>query len=66
MMGAGMDGAAILESGTAAPAARWGLEDLDRVEVGAASSLPILDADPQEDPTTLSRPLAVWTDGMLR
>lgn len=60
---AGLDGAAILEAGTAAPAAFWGLTDLGAIAVGKAASLLVLDADPTVDPDTLSHPVSVFLDG---
>ena len=61
---AGLDGAAILDAGTAAAATYWGLEDLGLLEPGRAASLLVLDADPHLDPVTLSRPVRVWMDGV--
>jgi imidazolonepropionase-like amidohydrolase len=52
---AGLDGAAILEAATAAPAAFWGLDGFGCIEVGAEAHVLVLDADPTLDPTTLSR-----------
>ena len=52
---AGLDGAAILDAGTSAPAAFWGLEGFGRIEVGAEAHVLVLDADPRMDPMTLSR-----------
>ena len=52
---AGLDGAAILEAATAAPAAFWGLDGFGRIEVGAAANVLVLDADATRDATTLSR-----------
>lgn len=63
---AGLDGAAILEAGTSAPAARWGIEDLGAIRVGARASLLVLAADPREDPLTLAAPVAVYIDGVKR
>jgi imidazolonepropionase-like amidohydrolase len=51
----GLDGAAILEAATSAPAVFWGLEGFGRIEVGAEARVLVLDADPTRDPTTLSR-----------
>lgn len=63
---AGLDGAAILAAGTSAAAAYWGQADLGAIEVGRAASLLVLDADPTVDPSTLSRPVAVYLDGKPR
>jgi imidazolonepropionase-like amidohydrolase len=52
---AGLDGAAILESATSAPAAFWGLEGFGRIGVGAEAHILVLDADPTRDATTLAR-----------
>jgi imidazolonepropionase-like amidohydrolase len=52
---AGLDGTAILDAATSAPAAFWGLEGFGRIEVGAEAHVLVLDADPTVDPTTLSR-----------
>ena len=66
MQKAGMDGAAILDAGTAAPAAWWGLTELGSIEAGKAASLLVRDADPRKDPSSLSRPVQVWLDGIRR
>lgn len=63
---AGLDGAAILAAGTTEPARIWGLADLGALAPGRAASLLVLDADPHADPSTLSRPEAVWIDGVRR
>src|SRR6185369_957269 len=45
---AGLDGAAILDATTRAPAATFGLDhDLGAIEPGRAASLLVLDADPR-------------------
>ncbi|MFO0745782.1 MAG: amidohydrolase family protein [Myxococcota bacterium] len=59
MSAAGMDGQAILESGTKDPAAFWGFVDLGRIAVGKSASLLVLDADPRATPATLAHPSAV-------
>src|SRR6185436_18466604 len=56
---AGLDGAAILDAATSAPAAFWGLDGFGRIEVGAEAHILVLDADPTVDRTTLSRILRV-------
>lgn len=63
---AGLDGAAILEAATAAPARLWGLEQLGALEVGRDASLLVLEADPHTDPGTLARPVQVWVRGEAR
>ena len=63
---AGLDGEAILAAGTSVPAALWGYTDLGSVEPGKAASLLVLDADPRLDPSTLTRPVTVWMDGLAR
>ncbi|MCA9661069.1 MAG: amidohydrolase family protein, partial [Myxococcales bacterium] len=62
MTEAGMDGAAILDALTAAPATFWGLPH-GRVEVGAPASLLILSGDPEAEPLHLSAPEAVYLSG---
>jgi len=61
---AGLDGAAILAAGTAAPAAFWGFEGLGHLAPGAAASLLVLDRDPRLDPHVLAHPRAVYLDGV--
>lgn len=63
MMSAGFDGRAVLEAGTAAPAAYWGLDDLGELETGKTASLVVLDADPLLEPMTLGEPAAAMLDG---
>ena len=60
---AGLDGAAVLASGSNTPAVYWGFEDLGALAPGRAASLLLLDADPHLDPSTLSRPVQVLLDG---
>lgn len=63
---AGLDNKAILAAGTTIPAKFWGFGDgLGTLAAGHPASLLILDADPEHDPLTLSRPLAVYLDGVL-
>lgn len=62
----GMDGAAILASGTSVPAAYWGFLDLGAIEAGKAASLLVLVADPLVDPDAIAVPEAVWIDGRPR
>lgn len=63
---AGLDGAAILEAGTSAPAALWGFEGLGKIAVGGRASLLVLEADPREAPATLAAPVAVYIEGERR
>lgn len=63
MADAGLDGAAILAAGTAAPAAFWGLDDLGGLEPGQTASFLVLGADPLVEPLTLAGPESVWIDG---
>jgi imidazolonepropionase-like amidohydrolase len=66
LVAAGLDGAAILDAATTAPARQWGLDGLGALTSGARASLLVLDADPHVDPTTLGRPVEVWIDGVPR
>jgi imidazolonepropionase-like amidohydrolase len=59
LVDAGLDGAAILQAATAAPAARFGFSNLGAISPGARAHLLVLDADPLLDPLTLSRPVEV-------
>ena len=62
---AGLDSQAILAAGTTIPAQFWGFEDgLGTLAPGHAASFLILDADPQRDLLTLSRPVAVYLEGV--
>lgn len=63
-MAAGMTGAEILSSGTTIPATFWGLDELGAIAPGKSASFLLLDADPTSDPMTLSRPVAVYIDGI--
>ncbi len=61
---AGLDNKAIVAAGTTAPAKYWGFGDgLGTLAAGHTASFLVLDADPEIDPQTLSRPLAVYIDG---
>jgi imidazolonepropionase-like amidohydrolase len=62
---AGLDGAELLEAGTAAPAAFWGFASLGALAPGRAASLLVLDQDPRLAPATLAHPRAVYLDGVL-
>ncbi len=62
---AGLDSQAILAAGTTIPAQFWGFEDgLGTLAPGHAASFLILDADPERDLLTLSRPAAVYLEGV--
>jgi imidazolonepropionase-like amidohydrolase len=63
---AGLDGAAIVEAGTRAPAERWGFAELGAIEVGKAASFLVLEKDPAVDPLGLAKPKDVWIDGVRR
>lgn len=62
----GLDAAAIIAAGTTAPAAFWGLSELGALEPDKRASFLVLDADPNQDLLTLSRPVAVYIDGSLQ
>ncbi len=62
---AGLDGAAIVEAMTTTPARVWRLP-VGALAVGQPASLLVVDADPTIDPSTLTRPRAVWMDGALQ
>ena len=66
MRDAGLDGAAVLDAATRAPAEYWGITDLGSIEPGKAACMLLLAADPTVDPLALSRPEAVWMDGERR
>ncbi len=61
---AGLDGSAILQAGTSAPAGLFGFEL--GIAPGRAASLLVLDADPLVDPDVLTRPVEVWVAGIPR
>ena len=62
---AGLDSQAILAAGTTIPAQFWCFGDgLGTLAPGHAASFLILDADPERDLLTLSRPVAVYLDGV--
>jgi imidazolonepropionase-like amidohydrolase len=60
---AGLDGDSILASVTETPAKFWGMEGFGHIRAGARASFLILDADPRQDLSTLTRPLAIYIDG---
>jgi imidazolonepropionase-like amidohydrolase len=61
---AGLDGDAILASVTEAPAKFWGFEGSGHIRAGSRANLLILDADPRLDLSSLTRPLAIYQDGV--
>ena len=62
---AGLDSKAILAAGTTIPTQFWGFGDgIGTLVAGHTAGLLILDADPERDPLTLSRPLGVYLDGV--
>ena len=64
---AGLDGPAILDAGTRAPAAYWGLPGgVGAISVGGPADLLILQADPRTTPLTLAQPEAVYVAGVRR
>lgn len=66
LVDAGLGGRELLRAATEVPADTWGFDELGAVAPGKAASLIALDADPDVDPTTLTRPVAVWIDGRAR
>ncbi len=66
MAAAGLTPGEILASGTSAPAAFWGLDDLGAIAVGKAGSLLVLTADPLGDAGVLAEPEQVWLTGVRR
>jgi imidazolonepropionase-like amidohydrolase len=63
---AGLDGAAILEAGTRAPARYFGLPELGEIAPGKRAALLVLAEDPLQTPTTLAHPVQVYVDGKLQ
>lgn len=63
---AGLDGAAILASGTTTPAAYFGFSDLGSVTPGKRAALLVLAQDPLLTPETLAVPVQVYIDGKRR
>ncbi len=59
----GLDFDEILATATLAPAQYWGFEGFGRIVPGAKANLLVLDADPRDDLSTLSRPVAVFIEG---
>ena len=63
---AGLDNKAMIAAGTTSPAKFWGFDNgVGTLAEGHTASFLILDADPEVDPLTLSRPIAVYLDGRL-
>ena len=62
---AGLDGAAIIEAATAAPARLWGWDDLGALEPGKVASLLVVPADPTSLPSTLAQPELVIISGSV-
>ena len=61
---AGLDAQAIIAAGTTVPAAYWGFGDgHGALSAGGKANFLLLDTDPLVDPSTLSRPLAVYING---
>ena len=65
LLTAGLDGAAILEAGTSAPARYFGLSHLGAIAPGKRAALLVLAADPLVEPQTLAEPVQVFIDGQL-
>ncbi len=61
---AGLDTNAVIRSVTETPAGYWNFEGLGKVVAGARATLLVLDADPRLDLSTLTRPSAVYVDGI--
>jgi imidazolonepropionase-like amidohydrolase len=66
LMEAGLDGRAIIESGTSAPAAYWGVGELGALAPGKEASLMVLAENPYQNPLTLASPVAVLIRGEWR
>ena len=66
LMDAGLDGRAIVASGTSNPAEFWGLTRFGRLAAGAAAGLLILDENSYLSPLTLARPHRVIIQGRIR
>ncbi len=60
---AGLDGRAIVEAATRAPAAALGFDTLGELSAGRRASFLVVDQDPYTSPATLTQPYAVWIDG---
>ncbi|MFT7461286.1 MAG: imidazolonepropionase-like amidohydrolase [Planctomycetota bacterium] len=61
---AGLDNDAILASVTETPAKYWGFEGFGRLRPGSRANFLILDADPGNDLSSLTRPVAIYLDGI--
>lgn len=62
---AGLSLQEIVAAGSRDPAAIWAMDELGALHPGHSASLIVLDDDPADDVTSLSRPLAVYIDGEL-
>lgn len=60
---AGLDGAAIVDAMTAAPARWFGLDTLGAIAPGMTASFVIVDGDPAQTPAVVARPRAVYLRG---
>jgi imidazolonepropionase-like amidohydrolase len=60
---AGLDGAAIVDAMTAAPARVFGLDHLGALAPGAEASFLVLDEDPAAHPLAIAHPREVWLRG---
>jgi len=65
MVDAGMDGHAIIRSGTVDPAERFGFSALGSLDAGKEASFVVLARDPHEDPFVLAAPEAVVWRGKV-
>ena len=63
---AGLSPQEIINSATALPAQLWGLSELGHIAANYRASFLILDSDPTQDLSTLTRPVSVWIDGRKR
>ena len=63
---AGFDAPAVIDAGTSAAAHFWNLPELGGLDLGQRASFLVVDADPARDLLTLSRPVAVYIDGVAR
>lgn len=61
---AGLSPQQVLDAGTTAAAAWWGLPELGALAPGRAATLLVLDDDPLAHPEALAHPRAVWVDGV--
>jgi imidazolonepropionase-like amidohydrolase len=61
---AGLSPQEIIDAGTSAPAAYWGLDELGAIAPGKRASLLVLNSDPLLDPAVLATPESVYVDGV--